>query len=548
MMNDKVPFSILFPLPFVLFSLFSAVLHCPMILFFTEGQLVISVDLSPGANPAFRLAPPVTTGGPTNAASGGVPNYAGTAQRLLANRILRCIEKIIVLGGTLDLEALCLIPSEWIWRFNLALTVLDDGGNIMDASVMAAIAALRHYRKPHVDLLGDDDDDDDDDNNKQQSTAAVRPILIPSHLKEPTPLPLHHTPLSISFAFIPMEDGSTLSTSAAAAGTQTASGSGVVAALIDPTDREELMQAGSLTVGMNVHAEVCLLDYGGGCELPPTQFRACWNKASNCVRQLCTMLEESLEAADQQSQKDRLQKLQQQQPVIVLPPTSNSAILPPPPLGMASPLVLHSENPGADMEMMDVDDNAAERRRLETEAEEAYQRQILDYGQGHMASKVRDDKDHMQHSSQAYFNHQASSLMKKLLQTAPTSNDTSTTATTKNDASMDVSADAKEAPSAPTPSKKARQDSEAEKGSPAKASSKSNSTDKANVAAAGQLDSDEEESTELLQSEFQSSAPPAAEAKPTPKKQAMDVDDDDDIDDLAMAINKKKKKKKKTKK
>ena len=113
---------------------------------------MISVDLSPSASPSFRHGPPATTGG---GGGSSIPNYASQNQRLASNRILRCIEKIIVTGGTLDVEALCLIPAQWVWKFQLALTVLDDGGNIMDAAVMAAIASLRHYRKPQVDLVGD---------------------------------------------------------------------------------------------------------------------------------------------------------------------------------------------------------------------------------------------------------------------------------------------------------------------------------------------------------------------------------------------------------
>ena len=101
----------------------------------------------------------------------------------------------------------------------------------MDAAVMAAIASLRHYRKPHVDLVGGGGGDGNSDgrttneNTTSSSSGAAAasaittPILIPSHLKEPTPLPLHHTPLSISFAFIALEDGSSLSTAATAAST-----------------------------------------------------------------------------------------------------------------------------------------------------------------------------------------------------------------------------------------------------------------------------------------------------------------------------------------
>lgn len=472
-----------------------------------EGQLVISVDLSPGASPAFRQAPPATTGGGI-VASSNVPNFAGTSQRLAANRILRCLEKIILTGGTLDVEALCLIPSQWVWRFSLALTVLDDGGNCTDAAVMAAIASLRHYRKPQVDMVGDTEGNDN-------STAT--PVLIPSHLKEPTPLPLHHTPLSISFAFFPMEDGSSHSTAASAL--SQASSSGVVAALVDPTDREELLQNGSLTVGMNIHAEVCLLDYGGGCELPPMQLEDCWKRAAKSVRKLCTMLETSLEEADEQAQTDRLAKLQEQQGKSTT--SSDNPNLPPLPSG-EGPFFQQSDNPGDNAEAVEASHEEA--RRLETEAEEAYKRNALDFTQGYQAQKVREDTDGMRHSSQAFFN-QASNLFQSILQSSKAAASSGTagapqsTTTTENMASETTSAAKKEVPAKEEPKPKTK---------PKKAP----------------IDSDdEEETTQMLQSEFDEPAPKAAESKPVP----MDVDkddDDDSIDDLAMAISKKKKKKK----
>ncbi|CAB9525251.1 complex component RRP45 [Seminavis robusta] len=504
-----------------------------------EGQLVISVDLSPSASPSFRQAPPFTTG--AGIAGGGQgPNYAGNNQRLQANRILRCLEKIVLTGGTLDVEALCLVPAQWVWRFHLALTILDDAGNPMDAAVMAAIASLRHYRKPHVDLdahAGGGDDSND-------PALASAPILIPSHLKEPTPLPLHHTPLAISFAFIPLEDGSNLSTAAGVVDrTSSSSSAGVVAALVDPNDREELLQNGSLTVGMNIHAEVCLLDYGGGCELPPTQLQECWKKAEGCIRQLCTMLEASLEQADKQAQADRLQKLvvQQQETRTTTTrstTTNNNTNTELPPLP-SSPYFQQSDNPGENTTAMDVDNNDDDNNveQVQTEAEEAYRQLALDYSQGYKATKVREDTDHMKHSSQAYFN-QAGKLMKTIFESAK-----SASATADNDQ--------KDKGKAPTVGQPKKQGTKA-----ATTTTTTNKTGKSSetpskkakgtkAATAGQLDSDEEETTQMLQSEFK--AEQADPAKPDAKAKPMDVDDDD-IDDLAMAISSKKKKKKKAKK
>jgi exosome complex component RRP45 len=196
-----------------------------------EGIVNFTVDLSPMAGTAFRQAPPVGTAplGSSTVTSRG-PNFADKSQRLLSNRILRSIERIVLLGGALDTEALVLIHGSWVWKITVALTVLDDGGNVLDPCVMAALAALRHYRKPQVDV-GESSED-------QDGTNAALPSLIPATVKEPIPLPLHHTPLSISFALVPSNDNIPKST---------------VATLVDPEKREELVHFGALTVALNTH-------------------------------------------------------------------------------------------------------------------------------------------------------------------------------------------------------------------------------------------------------------------------------------------------------
>jgi len=197
-----------------------------------EGIVNFTVDLSPMAGTAFRQAPAVGTAPVgSNAAASRGPNFADKGQRLLCNRILRSIERIVLVGGALDAEALVLIPGSWVWRITTALTVLDDGGNILDACVMATLATLRHYRKPQVDVGSNPGEQDD-------VTTVALPTLIPATTKEPSPLPLHHTPLSISFALVPSNDK--VSQSAASI-------------LVDPEKREELVQFGALTVAMNTH-------------------------------------------------------------------------------------------------------------------------------------------------------------------------------------------------------------------------------------------------------------------------------------------------------
>eukprot|EP00934_Nitzschia_sp_Nitz4_P003817 Nitzschia sp. Nitz4//scaffold2_size372955//251504//253035//NITZ4_000447-RA/size372955-snap-gene-0.95-mRNA-1//-1//CDS//3329546850//3807//frame0 len=319
-----------------------------------EGIVQIAVDVSPMAGTTFRLAPPKST---APLQTGVSSNHADTEQKLLTNRILRCLERVILTGGALDTEALVLVSGKWAWRLSISLTLLDHGGNLTDACVLAAMAALRHYRKPQVEMGANEDE-------AETSTSTVLPSILSATVKEPTPLPLHHTPLSVSFALIPSNDGTS-----------------IVQALVDPSDREELVQDGSLTVAMNIHTEVCLLDYGGGCELNPDKLKECFETSTGVVRELCSQLEEALKNADEEAQTEQLKRVKQQSQI-------------------AMDFMDLDETPqdsaagGEEAASNDVEMDASAMAE-----EEAYRRKALDYSSGHVASSVREDKPQQSKSS-----------------------------------------------------------------------------------------------------------------------------------------------------
>lgn len=479
----------------------------------SEGMLTFSVDLSPAASTSYRQAMPATTGmGPSSSGNRGLP--PDEDQKLTSNRILRCLERILITGGALDTEALCVTPEQWVWKLSVAVTVLDAGGNLLDASALACMAALRHYRKPHVQL------------NSTEGDGPSTPELIPSHVKEPTPLPLHHTPLCISFALIPEEDAMRSTSSSAA---------NKVATLVDPNQREELVMTGVLTIAMNVHAEVCLLDYGGGCELHPDKLRECWTLAAECIQQLCKSLEVSLEEADGQALQERLSRLQQQQQQEKQQP--NEKLVLPPTVGvnnLEGVPFFHSVDGKDDLMQIDegdVDADQAASIKAQNEAEEAYRRQALDYNLGHVAQKVREDdkkkpKDHQQ---------QASWLLTAMLQSAQGGDGKVEAATATDETMLKATGGAQDAAKAeaePISSPKQQQ----------KKTSSTRASTRATTQEANAVDSDEEDTTVQLRSEFQ----PVAVPDPVQAPEANA--DDDDADDLAAAIKTKKKKPKKSKK
>jgi exosome complex component RRP45 len=472
-----------------------------------EGMVDFRVELSPMACPAFRQAPASTTA----PGGGGIrgPNFADQEQKLLSNRILRCIERIILTGGALDTEALVVLPGKWVWRFTISLTILDHGGNLLDACVLCAMAALRHYRKPHVDL---NEQDHQDANHHGKTATPILPTMIPSMVKEATPLPLHHTPLSISFALIPADDA-----------VHSSSSSTLVAALVDPTDREELVQFGSLTVAMNVHSEVCLLDYGGGCELTPAKLKECWKLADVSIKQLCQLLEESLQQADEQAQRERLERLKSQ--IVQLPPLVENS--PFQLLGEDMDIIPESSNNGGD-------DDTTRVQQAQSEAEEAYRQQALDYSRGHVAQAIKEDDDRKKSSSQQQAGSLLAAMLKSVQQGSTVPSNGSTPASTKK-------AVVPKRAAVTTPSEPVKTANPPPKATAEKTAKKA--TESKPVPMDLESDEEEEETTTVLQSEFQ--APPKAPA-PAPT-QASSVNEDD-ITDLTMAIKSKKKKSKSKKK
>lgn len=458
----------------------------------SEGVVSITVDASPMASTSFGMMPPLTTT-PGDANRPNFQSNADDAQKLLGNRILRALERTILMGGALDTEALCVQAGAWVWKLALSVRILDHGGNLLDAAVLAAMATLRHYRKPQVTVV-----------------ETGMPLLIPVESREPTPLPLHHTPLTMSFALIHADDVA-LSTSSTL----------TVAALVDPTEREEMVQTGSISLAMNLHSEVCLLDFGGGCELQPSQLKQCWRLAEQCIKQLCQLLETSLQEADEKAQNERLHRLQQQQQHTNLPPLPTDGAPEVPFWHQDGDMQVDTATPFADTgaEVKNAVD------QVKDQEQETYRLQALEYNQGHVAAKVKDDKSKRKSKKQ-----EGGTLLAAMLKSVQPlgGRDATSNGTTE---SMEVEQSGV--------SSSEQKDEFAQFAKAAKAKAK-----EPTPMSLDDDDDDEEETPTILKTEFDS-VKPATTPKAKSKKATASANDDN-VDDLAMAI--KSKKKKKTKK
>lgn len=90
--------------------------------------------------------------------------------------ITRLLEKSIRRTEAIDREALCILAGEkvrcshtnlrcstdgqlissQVWQLRLTLHFLADAGNMLDCASLAAMCALRHFRRPEVEVIGDE--------------------------------------------------------------------------------------------------------------------------------------------------------------------------------------------------------------------------------------------------------------------------------------------------------------------------------------------------------------------------------------------------------
>ncbi|KAN0095373.1 exosome complex endonuclease 2/ribosomal RNA processing protein-like protein [Hyaloscypha variabilis] len=209
-----------------------------------DGVFTIATELSPMTSPSIELNRPSET------------------ETLLS----RLLEKTIRRSGALDTESLCLIAGSKCWSIRADVHVLSHDGNLVDASCIAVIAALQHFRKPDTSTEGE-----------QVTVYTVRE-------REPVPLSLLHFPLCVTFSFY---------------------GEGVLGkggeeegevVLIDANLMEEQLREGSVTVGINRHGEVCQIAKLGGLLVDAVALLHCISVAGVKVKELSKFIAGCLEA------------------------------------------------------------------------------------------------------------------------------------------------------------------------------------------------------------------------------------------------------------
>lgn len=93
-----------------------------------EGVLIVNAELSPLASPHFELGPP----------------------REEAIELARVVDRGIRESHAVDLKKLCIKAGEKVWNVNVDIYILNHDGNLIDASGLAAMAALMTSRIPKL--------------------------------------------------------------------------------------------------------------------------------------------------------------------------------------------------------------------------------------------------------------------------------------------------------------------------------------------------------------------------------------------------------------
>ncbi|CCH58809.1 hypothetical protein TBLA_0A10310 [Henningerozyma blattae CBS 6284] len=210
-----------------------------------EGLFVISTEISPIAGAQFENG-----------------NNTGDYE-VLCSRIL---EKSIRRSGALDVEGLCIVAGSKCWTIRADVHFLDCDGGFIDASCIAVMAALLHFKKPDISVHGE------------------QVIILPVDERPPVPLGILHIPICVTFSFFNPQDSE-----------QNIKGdSNDEIAIIDATLKEELLRDGELTVTLNKNREIVQVNKAGGLPMDALQLMDCCHKAYTITTEITDQILECI--------------------------------------------------------------------------------------------------------------------------------------------------------------------------------------------------------------------------------------------------------------
>lgn len=191
-----------------------------------KGFLVPNLDLPAMCSPRFRPGPP--------------SEQAQVLSQFIADTITN--------SEMIDLEDLCILEGKLVWCLYIDIICLNYDGNITDASITAFLGAIQNTRLYQITI-------NEETNNPEPSTNKE----IALNIKE--------QPVASTFIVF---DNSIV--------------------IADPTDDEESLATGVITVVVTSEGKLCSVYKPGGCPLAPEVLvEQCTNEArkrAKCVKKL----------------------------------------------------------------------------------------------------------------------------------------------------------------------------------------------------------------------------------------------------------------------
>ncbi|RLE88472.1 MAG: RNA-binding protein [Thermoprotei archaeon] len=161
-----------------------------------KGIQIVYAELIPMASPIFEPGPPDEND----------------------VELARVVDRGLRSSSTVKLEELALVPGKHVWRIYIDIYPIDHDGNLIDASGLAAVAALLTSKIPKV------------------SVSSNGSLVME---EERVPLPIGDAPVFVTIAKI----GDTL--------------------VVDPCYEEELVMDARITFAIDREGNVCAIQKGG---------------------------------------------------------------------------------------------------------------------------------------------------------------------------------------------------------------------------------------------------------------------------------------------
>ncbi len=168
-----------------------------------EGVLTVNAELVPLASPTFEPGPPDEN----------------------AIELARIVDRGIRESKAIDVEKLCIDPGKKVFIIFVDVYVLNHDGNLIDASALAALAALLNTKMSNYEI--------------EEGEVKIKPGY--------TPLPIRRHPITVTFAKINDK------------------------LVVDPWLEEEQMMDARLTMAIDDDDNICAIQKGGGGYFAPEQ-------------------------------------------------------------------------------------------------------------------------------------------------------------------------------------------------------------------------------------------------------------------------------------